>query len=668
MIPSDNTEIAIIKIDDILRTIQDANWTLNKFLFHLFALEDAQGQELKRGKQHQQMLVALLNGSAKPAIARDPQNWMGRFMSGVPVKEINHTRPALITWAVNEVTALVQKEASIMGGKDGGLQICARKAPATTKRNHGPSITWEAINSFSFASLQALAEQNAPITWHLISSYWIPEFETSTLVVPTALQFLPIYTMVIHLGHSLSCASTYAAPETMSSEKQDKLKTAAHPNSEWHFWVVGDNVQTYTKMYEPRILIMSGDGKTFDQLLWLKRYLIVHEGDLESLWCLMPMLELWHTKWTELSRLVRHHWGGENFMHNTTTLGCMANHASCPTPANLRKVDFYNGAHLVNLVLNANLLNCWEPTSVHRTLLTYDPDHPDRVPRGTPWPQMNSTMSDTSPQHDEEPVMEVDDDSLADPDTFSVRSADDDTERDEALANSTLFVCSAIWWCEVCRAIAVGDLGRVWEILKLWIFTFAGGGNPNYTQYLLKLYCNIRWEFLSLLKTAILNNWLVNPHSVIELFIELDLLQEHSNFWLEAMAQHKGKEFNEPAYRKVLAPNVTLKDTYEPCNKLCKVDINRCHPGRDLGFKVKDNFESGDDIIDELGNNAVEKDIDSVPDREDLQAPVSPMFIAGGYLRTTDHAQQAQGVSVEDDTDVVESGLDKNLKRHACGP
>ncbi|KAF9235065.1 hypothetical protein BU15DRAFT_65199 [Melanogaster broomeanus] len=173
------------KIDDILCTIQDANWTLNEFLFHLFALEDAHGQELKRGKRHQQMLVALLNGSVKPTIgaiiqliarntldispaAKDPQDWtqMGGFMSGVPVEEINHARPALTTWAVNEVTALVWKEASMMGGKDGGLQIRARKAPAATKRNHGPSITWEAVNSFSFASLQALAEQNAPITWH----------------------------------------------------------------------------------------------------------------------------------------------------------------------------------------------------------------------------------------------------------------------------------------------------------------------------------------------------------------------------------------------------------------------------------------------------------------------------------------------------------------------
>lgn len=38
---------------------------------------------------------------------------------------------------------------------------------------------------------------------------------------------------------------------------------------------------------------------------------------------------------------------------------------------------------------------------------------------------------------------------------------------DLTLANSTLFIRNAIWWREVCVAVAVGDPGRVWEIMKV---------------------------------------------------------------------------------------------------------------------------------------------------------------------------------------------------------
>ncbi|KAH7904089.1 hypothetical protein BJ138DRAFT_1019611, partial [Hygrophoropsis aurantiaca] len=108
-----------------------------------------------------------------------------------------------------------------------------------------------------------------------------------------------------------------------------------------------------------RVIIFSGDGKTFDQLGKLKKYLIMHSGNYESLRCLIPMLELWHTKWTKLSWLFRSHWGGD-FPDDPSTLCHLANEADCPPPKDLRKVDFYSGSHIVNLALDANLLNCWE--------------------------------------------------------------------------------------------------------------------------------------------------------------------------------------------------------------------------------------------------------------------------------------------------------------------
>lgn len=108
-----------------------------------------------------------------------------------------------------------------------------------------------------------------------------------------------------------------------------------------------------------RLFVFSGDGKTFDVLQRLKKYLSTHKGKYESLQCVVPMLELWHTKWTDLSRVVRCHFGKDS-PNDPSTLAAAAKKAECPTPNDLRKVDFYQGAHLVNLALDANLLNCWE--------------------------------------------------------------------------------------------------------------------------------------------------------------------------------------------------------------------------------------------------------------------------------------------------------------------
>jgi hypothetical protein len=97
----------------------------------------------------------------------------------------------------------------------------------------------------------------------------------------------------------------------------------------------------------------------FDQLLKLKKYLAAEEGDFKSFRCLVPLLKLWHTKWTDLSHVVRTHWG-KDFPDDPSTLGCAAKLAECPTPSDLHKVDFYDGAHIVNLTLDAHLLNIWE--------------------------------------------------------------------------------------------------------------------------------------------------------------------------------------------------------------------------------------------------------------------------------------------------------------------
>ncbi|KDQ57007.1 hypothetical protein JAAARDRAFT_109613, partial [Jaapia argillacea MUCL 33604] len=95
---------------------------------------------------------------------------------------------------------------------------------------------------------------------------------------------------------------------------------------------MGVNEETLNK----RLLVVTGDGKTFDQLLKVKKYLVTHDGDFESLRCVVPLLELWHTKWTDLSRIVRTHWG-DGSLNDPSSLARIANEIEAPTPSNLRK-------------------------------------------------------------------------------------------------------------------------------------------------------------------------------------------------------------------------------------------------------------------------------------------------------------------------------------------
>ncbi|KIJ89643.1 hypothetical protein K443DRAFT_154869, partial [Laccaria amethystina LaAM-08-1] len=127
---------------------------------------------------------------------------------------------------------------------------------------------------------------------------------------------------------------------------------------------------------------------------------------------------------------------------------------------------------------------------------------------------------------------------------------------DRVLANSILFLQDFGWWTEIAYAVPEGDIGRVFEILKIWIFTFAGSTHQNYTTYLLEVYCLLRYEASQDLRDGILNNWLVNVTGELGRWIEADLLQEHYNRWLEDMVKKRGGDFDDDFYRHTLSPNV----------------------------------------------------------------------------------------------------------------
>ncbi|KAJ6616002.1 hypothetical protein B0H10DRAFT_2219881 [Mycena sp. CBHHK59/15] len=139
----------------------------------------------------------------------------------------------------------------------------------------------------------------------------------------------------------------------------------------------------------------------------------------------------------------------------------------------------------------------------------------------------------------------------------SVHVEDADFSGDQVLANEILFLQDMGWWVIAAHAVPEGEIGRVWEIMKVCILTFSGSLNHNCANYLLKTYCSHRYKASKSFSDAMLNNSLVNPSG--HKWVEYDWSQEDFNKWLEEMVEHKGGDFDDHFYWHTLAPNLLRK-------------------------------------------------------------------------------------------------------------
>ncbi|TFY79571.1 hypothetical protein EWM64_g4441 [Hericium alpestre] len=124
------------------------------------------------------------------------------------------------------------------------------------------------------------------------------------------------------------------------------------------------------------------------------------------------------------------------------------------------------------------------------------------------------------------------------------------------MAYTVLDACLLDCWREAAYAMAVGDAGHVYECLKLWLFTFAGSNHSKYTTYLMELIASLELESSPSLCAAIFRTWLVNPSGRPGHYLEADLLQEHFNKVLEELVQQKDIGFDDSFLTTVAARNM----------------------------------------------------------------------------------------------------------------
>ncbi|KAJ6549750.1 hypothetical protein B0H19DRAFT_883435, partial [Mycena capillaripes] len=353
-----------------------------------------------------------------------------------------------------------------------------------------------------------------------------------------------------------------------------------------------------------------GDGGTHGTLMRLKRIQVTTQNIYASYRNAISTPETWHTKSTQLNSSASNHYGPAA-SPDPSSLSRSSNAANMKRPTDLKKCDFYPTSRSMTMIWEARVLDCWrlvlgcdtdllthfDELAKHDCLPTIDDLLEqasiirERYTCQTAYEQsLDQSEQDGASSHDNEPTPrgeqpEPSVDTAATPNSneSNAKSHKEDEgpkihkeppgfDGDCVLSNAILFLMEFGWWIELNYAILDGDVGRVFEILKIFIFTFAGSSNQNYMRYMLDLYTLLEYKCSPELKAALLNNWLINLLGEIGKFIEGDLMQEWNNRWLSQISGQRGGDYDDKFYWKTIAPNVLhflkIKEDMESAFKL----------------------------------------------------------------------------------------------------
>ncbi|KAJ6611846.1 hypothetical protein B0H10DRAFT_2165690 [Mycena sp. CBHHK59/15] len=111
---------------------------------------------------------------------------------------------------------------------------------------------------------------------------------------------------------------------------------------------------------------------------------------------------------------------------------------------------------------------------------------------------------------------------------------------DEIFENASLLLRDALISREFTDAIKAGDSGRIVLVLKVFACSYQGNGRTKYAHEMLHLIHNLTKVWPVSIRNIVLNNWLVNPMGNPFSWVEVDLMQEHMNFWIKTIYQAHG--------------------------------------------------------------------------------------------------------------------------------
>ncbi len=107
-----------------------------------------------------------------------------------------------------------------------------------------------------------------------------------------------------------------------------------------------------------RMLPLGGDGLTFELLLKMLRQRQFHSSPFTSMRLLNPLLQWWHTLWTNDSRIIDKHLISYASL-DPSTLGHSASKIDRTIRIDQGKYDYHQGSELLYFVLDMRMLDCW---------------------------------------------------------------------------------------------------------------------------------------------------------------------------------------------------------------------------------------------------------------------------------------------------------------------
>ncbi|KAJ7877264.1 hypothetical protein B0H14DRAFT_3859029 [Mycena olivaceomarginata] len=114
------------------------------------------------------------------------------------------------------------------------------------------------------------------------------------------------------------------------------------------------------------------------------------------------------------------------------------------------------------------------------------------------------------------------------------------SKRDPIFENISLFNRDALTLLALRTAVKRGDVGGVLCVSAHWMVMFRGTGHmPKYADAIFRVLTELK-SMHPKLREAYLMNWLANLSGKLLGFKEMDLLQEHQNFWLKVIYNARG--------------------------------------------------------------------------------------------------------------------------------
>ncbi|KAJ7289648.1 hypothetical protein C8J57DRAFT_1430275 [Mycena rebaudengoi] len=332
--------------------------------------------------------------------------------------------------------------------------------------------------------------------------------------------------------------------------------------------------------YDLRLFFGGGDGMSYNNMLLLKKYLQNHKDPFQSFEILCPT-----------------HWGAP-LNDNPPTLGHSAKKIGRAAPANLKKVDYHPFAQLLNLVHDMRIthfntddifeyfaalgrldkLPSFEELELATKLFeTYVVsgaryqvrlDARDeatlgtvRAPLGDPWvPTSAADAQPAKPKREAKPrSTKLPPKKTAKPKPLPPPPLE--FFGDQVLFDNGTFMHDAMISREVAAAAAQGAVGRVWEGLKVMVFTFAGSTHSKYTNYLLEMIVDLELESNQFLKDATLLSTVLNPNGTAGKFKPCDIFQELLNRCIDPIVQRKDADYGSNHVRNIWSRNI--QDIYK---------------------------------------------------------------------------------------------------------